>query len=96
MQDINRSGIYYYVLCIGAFASHRNLSQTEAFNYLYTYKGIDSQAGPYPRTAFRRGSFRARLLIFLIECYGAEHTLSLDDAVEDLATVCRNNGGTLA
>ena len=29
---------------------------------------------------------------FLIECYDAEHTLSLENAVEDLTQVCRNNG----
>lgn len=33
---------------------------------------------------------------FLIECYDAEHTLSIDDAVEDLQTLCHNNGGVLA
>ena len=33
---------------------------------------------------------------FLIDCYEAEHTLSLDDAVDDLTMVCRNNGGTIA
>jgi hypothetical protein len=33
---------------------------------------------------------------FLIECYDAEHTLSLEDAVEDLTHVCRDNGGSLA
>jgi len=32
---------------------------------------------------------------FLIECYDAEHTLSLDDAVEDLTRVCKNNGGNI-
>jgi hypothetical protein len=32
---------------------------------------------------------------FLIECYEAEHTLSLDDAVEDLTRVCKNNGGNI-
>jgi len=32
---------------------------------------------------------------FLEECYEAEHTLSIDDAVDDLTAVCRNNGGTL-
>ena len=32
---------------------------------------------------------------FLIDCYEAEHTLSLDDAVEDLTLVCKNNGGTI-
>lgn len=30
---------------------------------------------------------------FLEECYDAEHLLSLDDAVEDLTIVCKNNGG---
>jgi len=32
---------------------------------------------------------------FLVDCYEAEHTLSLDDAVNDLTLVCRNNGGTI-
>jgi hypothetical protein len=32
---------------------------------------------------------------FLVECYDAEHTLSLDDAVDDLTAVCKNNGGTI-
>ena len=30
---------------------------------------------------------------FLEECYDAEHLLSLDDTVEDLTVVCKNNGG---
>ncbi|MDR2702439.1 MAG: DUF3791 domain-containing protein [Spirochaetaceae bacterium] len=32
---------------------------------------------------------------FLIECYDAEHALSLDDAVDDLTRVCKNNGGNI-
>jgi len=32
---------------------------------------------------------------FLIECYEAEHTLSLDNAVDDLTRVCKNNGGSI-
>ena len=32
---------------------------------------------------------------FLIDCYDAEHTLSLQDAVEDLTILCRNNGGSI-
>lgn len=32
---------------------------------------------------------------FLDECYEAEHTLSFDDAIEDLTRVCANNGGGL-
>jgi hypothetical protein len=30
---------------------------------------------------------------FLVDCYDAEHTLSLDNAVDDLTMVCKNNGG---
>ena len=29
------------------------------------------------------------------ECYGAEHLLSLDDAVDDLAVICHRHGGAL-
>lgn len=32
-------------------------------------------------------------LQFLIDCYEAEHTLSIEDAVADMATVCKRNGG---
>ncbi|MEL5896437.1 DUF3791 domain-containing protein [Bacteroides sp. GD17] len=34
-------------------------------------------------------------LAFLDECYAAEHLLSVEDAVQDLVTICRNNGGML-
>ena len=32
---------------------------------------------------------------FLIDCYPAEHTLSIEDAVEDITQLCRKNGGRL-
>lgn len=32
---------------------------------------------------------------FLKEHYEIEHTLSLEDAVEDMTEICRQNGGTL-
>lgn len=34
-------------------------------------------------------------LAFLDECYAAEHTLSLDDAVTDMSVICKRNGGGL-
>lgn len=34
-----------------------------------------------------------RGLQFLIDCYEAEHTLSIEDTVADMATVCKRNGG---
>ncbi len=38
---------------------------------------------------------RYKGLEFLILHYEAQHLLSIDDTVEDLAQVCRNNGGGL-
>ena len=73
MADGNRERLYYYVLCIGAFAGQKNISPRDAFNYLHTFKGMD----------------------FLIDCYDAEHTLSLDNAIDDLTQVCKNHGGTI-
>lgn len=32
---------------------------------------------------------------FLIQCYEAEHTLSIEDAVEDLQVICARNGGKI-
>ena len=33
---------------------------------------------------------------FLIDCYAAEHTLSIDDAVSDLQALCKRNGGRIS
>lgn len=33
---------------------------------------------------------------FLLECYEAEHTLSIDDAVDDLKHICMQNGGQIS
>lgn len=38
---------------------------------------------------------RYKGLDFLILHYEAQHLLSIDDSVDDLAQVCRNNGGEL-
>lgn len=32
---------------------------------------------------------------FLMQHYDIEHTLGLDDAIDDLAMICRRNGGVL-
>ena len=47
-----------------------------------------------PKTAFLY-LYNHKGLEFLKENYEIEHTLSLDDAVEDLDIICRNNGGDL-
>lgn len=33
---------------------------------------------------------------FLIDCYSAEHTLSINDAIDDLTAICQKNGGHLS
>jgi len=73
MSEVNRNRIHYYVLCVGAFARAKEISNVDAFNYLFAHKGIE----------------------FLIECYDAEHMLSLNNAVEDLTIVCKTNGGQI-
>lgn len=32
---------------------------------------------------------------FLLDCYAAEHTLSIDDAVSDLQHICMRKGGRI-
>ncbi|MCM1110511.1 MAG: DUF3791 domain-containing protein [Clostridium sp.] len=32
---------------------------------------------------------------FLLDCYTAEHTLSIDDAVSDLQQICHREGGKI-
>ena len=39
--------------------------------------------------------YNNKAIAFLKEHYDIEHTLSIDDAVEDMAEICRQNGGTL-
>lgn len=33
---------------------------------------------------------------FLSDCYDIEHTLSLEDALDDLETICHKHGGMLS
>ena len=33
---------------------------------------------------------------FLLDCYAAEHTLSIEDALEDLTHICLQKGGQIA
>ena len=70
---LDRKMINYIVVCINEFALSKNLTEQQAFRYLYANKGIE----------------------FLTENYDIEHTLSLQDAVNDLSIVCSNNGGMI-
>ena len=39
---------------------------------------------------------RFKAIDFLIDCYSAEHTLSVENAVEDITLLCQKHGGRLA
>lgn len=51
------------------------------------YKLSNSQAYAYLR--------RFTGIDFLLDCYAAEHTLSVDDAVTDLQVLCSKKGGRI-
>jgi len=51
------------------------------------YKLSNSQAYAYLR--------RFTGIDFLLDCYAAEHTLSIDDAVADLQALCSRKGGRI-
>ena len=68
---MDRKIINYIVVCINEFAASKNLTEQQAYRYLYANKGIE----------------------FLTENYDIEHTLSLQDAVNEFSIVCINNGG---
>jgi len=69
--------------------------QTNIINYIVIcINDFAERFGMDTRAAYR---FLAQYggIDFLIQHYDIEHTLSLDDAVEDLELVCRQNGGVL-
>lgn len=47
------------------------------------------------KTAFQY-LFRYKAIEFIKENYEIEHTLSFDEAIEDMIAVCRKNGGDAA
>ena len=63
----------------------------------YVIYCIDKFAERYRLSSRQAYEYLSRFkgLDFLDECYEAEHTLSFDDAVNDLSAVCKRNGGGL-
>ena len=67
--------------------------QTNIINYLVIC--INDFAERYAMETKAAYRFLARFggIDFLMQHYEIEHTLSLDEAMEDLETICRQNGG---
>ena len=47
------------------------------------------------QTAFRYLQ-QHKAISFLVEFYDVEHLQSMDDTIDDMILICRQNGGTLA
>ena len=62
--------------------------------YIMCVSAFSDKKGLSPQYAFNY-LYEHDGIRFLIDCYDAEHTLSINDAVEDLSLVCKNNGGTI-
>ena len=58
----------------------------------YTVACIDEFADRFKITEYL---YRYKGVAFIKEHYDIEHTLSIEDAIEDLILVCSNNGGHL-
>lgn len=62
--------------------------------YVMCISAFSNKKGLKERDAFNY-LYKFKGIEFLVDCYEAEHTLSLEDAVDDLTRVCRNNGGNI-
>ncbi|NDV82025.1 DUF3791 domain-containing protein [Bacteroides sp. 51] len=58
---------------------------------------INAFADKYELSSKEAYSYLRRFkgLEFLDKCYEAEHLLSIRDAVKDLVTICKSNGGEI-
>jgi len=67
--------------------------QTNIINYLVICISDFAERFEMDSNAAYRFLSRYGGIDFLVRHYEAEHTLSLDDAVDDLEAICRQNGG---
>ena len=75
------------------------MGQKEISNRIeYTVSCVGEFAARHSLTNSQAYHYLRRFLgiDFLIKYYDAEHLFSIDDAVNDLAMICRRNGGAIA
>jgi len=63
--------------------------------FICVVRNFAERAGLTTKQAFNYLK-RYKGIAFLDECYPAEHTLSIENAVEDLIVVCKRNGGEIS
>lgn len=69
--------------------------QTNTINYLVICINDFAERFDMDTTSAYRYLAQYGGIDFLLQHYEIEHTLSLEDAIDDLITVCNQNGGTL-
>ena len=64
----------------------------------YVISCVGAFASKYSLSNFQAYAYLRRFsgIDFLIDCYSAEHTLSIDEAVEDIQSICFKKGGRIA
>jgi hypothetical protein len=67
---------------------------SQIYYYTMCVSAFSNRKGLEKREAFNY-LYQHSGIEFLVDCYEAEHSLSLDDAIDDLTLVCKNNGGTI-
>jgi len=74
------------------------MNRKEIFNRIeYIVACVSEFAGRFGLSTAQAYAYLRRFsgIDFLIDCYEAEHTLSIENAVEDLQVLCHRNGGRL-
>ena len=74
------------------------MTQKEIFNRIeYIVACVGAFAQRYNLSNMQAYAYLRRFtgIDFLLDCYAAEHTLSIDDAVSDLQVICQRKGGKI-
>ncbi|MBD5296956.1 MAG: DUF3791 domain-containing protein [Bacteroides sp.] len=74
------------------------MTQKEIFNRIeYIVACVGAFAQSYNLSNMQAYAYLRRFtgIDFLLDCYAAEHTLSIDDAVSDLQVICQRKGGRI-
>lgn len=72
--------------------------RTKAYNIIeYVTCCVGAFAQQHSLTNAQAYSYLRRFsgIDFLVDCYEAEHTLSIEDAVEDITAICQKEGGKI-
>lgn len=90
----------YYVNAKDLILSNKAqlMDKKEIFNRIeYVVACVGAFAQRYNLSNMQAYAYLRRFtgIDFLLDCYAAEHTLSIDDAVSDLQVICQREGGKI-